>query len=157
MNDYHVAQVNVAKMKAPLDSPIMADFVDALDEVNALADRSPGFVWRFQTASGNAVEFRAYEDPLVLFNLSVWQSIDALKDYTYKSLHGRFFARRQEWFTKMNEAHMALWWIPAGSVPEVAEAKARLEHLRRRGAFPYSFTFQDIYKPEAQKLVLHLP
>src|SRR5690242_852853 len=95
---YHLAQVNIARMLAPLDSGIMADFVARLDAINALADGSPGFVWRYQTAEGNATALRAYDDESILFNLSVWDSPEALKTYVYRSAHSAVMRRRREWF-----------------------------------------------------------
>jgi hypothetical protein len=146
---FHLAQVNVARMKAPLDDPIMAPFAKALDEINRLAESSPGFVWRFQAPSGNDTEFRVHDDPLILFNLSVWESVEALKDYVYKSMHGKFFARRKEWFEEVEHAQVALWWIPAGCIPAVEEAKARLDHLRAHGPTTHAFTFGDYQDPQA--------
>lgn len=126
---FHLAQVNIARARAPLDSPVMADFVHALDEINRLAEASPGFVWRFQTAAGHAIEFQPFEDPLIIFNMSVWDSVDSLKAYVYKAGHGKYFARRQEWFEQLVLPHMALWWIPAGTIPTVDDAKAALRNM----------------------------
>ncbi len=147
---FHLAQVNIARAKAPLDSPLMAEFINALDKVNAVADSSPGFIWRLQTDDGNAIAVRVYDDPRVIFNMSVWQ-LSALKDYVYRSMHGGVFARRQDWFEKMEAPHMAMWWIPAGSIPEIAEPKKRLEYLSRHGESPHAFTFRKIYGPEARR------
>lgn len=145
----HLAQINIALMKAPLDNPIMAEFAAALDQVNAIADQSLGFVWRLKTESGNATQIRAYSDPKMLVNLSVWQSVDHLKTYVYKSLHGEFFVRRRQWFEKYQGEHFAMWWIPEGHLPTVEEAKARLEHLSRYGDSPTAFTFAKPFPPEA--------
>ncbi len=128
---------------------MMADFINALDRVNALAEASPGFVWRLQTEAGNATEVQAYEDPRIIFNLSVWESVAALKEYTYRSMHGEFFARRDSWFEKMDTPHLAMWWVPAGSIPEVAEAKERLQHLAHHGETAQAFTFRKIHGPPA--------
>lgn len=144
---FHLAQINIARAKAPLDSPIMRGFVDALDEINALADASPGFVWRFQTAEGNAVGERAYDDPLVLVNFSVWASVDALKAYVYRSAHVKFIAARHQWFEKLPGPHFALWWIPAGNLPNVTEAKDRLEHLHLHGPSERAFMFHPPFPP----------
>jgi hypothetical protein len=126
----------------------MAEFVQALDSMNALAEASPGFVWRFKTDAGNATSVRAYDDPLILFNMSVWESIEDLKGYAYRSLHGKFFARRQSWFQPMEDPHLALWWIPAGTLPEIADAKERLELLTRHGESPRAFTFRTTFGPD---------
>lgn len=123
---HHLAQVNIGRMKAPLDSATMAGFVARLDEINALADWSPGFVWRLQTEEGNATYLRPYEDERILFNLSVWQTLETLRDYVYKSAHADLLRQRQDWFTRFEGAFMALWWVPAGHVPSVEEAKGRL-------------------------------
>jgi hypothetical protein len=144
----HLAQVNIARMLGPSDSAVMKEFFDALDQVNAAAEASPGFVWRLQTDNGNATEVRAYDDPLIIFNLTVWESPAALKDYVFKSVHGKFFARRQAWFEKMEEMHLAMWWVPAGTRPTVEEAKARLEHLRQHGDTAYAFGFRGTVSAE---------
>lgn len=143
--DFHLAQINVARTRTSPEDPAMADFIAALDEVNAIADRSPGFVWRHQTAAGNAMEVRPYQDPRVLVNLSVWASVADLKAYVYGSLHAKFFTRRAEWFEKSAELHLALWWIPAGTVPTVDEAKERLQYRREHGDTPHAFSFQKVF------------
>jgi hypothetical protein len=142
---YHLAQVNIARMLAPLDNAIMADFVARLDEINALADGSPGFVWRYQTAEGNATALRAYDDESILFNLSVWDSPEALKAYVYRSDHSAVMRRRRDWFARFDGLYYALWWIPVGHLPVVAEARFRLEHLRAQGDSSYAFSFRHLY------------
>lgn len=142
---FYLAQINIALMKAPLHDPIMAEFAVALNEVNAIADQSPGFVWRLQTASGNATDIRAYPDPRMLVNVSVWQSVEELRVYVYKSLHGEFFVRRRQWFEKYQGEHFAMWWIPAGHLPTVEEGKAKLEYLTLHGDSPAAFTFAQPY------------
>src|SRR5215475_9227744 len=129
MSTCHLAQVNIARMLAPLEEPVMAGFVARLDEINALADRSPGFVWRLQTEAGNATYLRPYDDDRILFNLSVWESIEALRDYVYGSAHRELLRQRAEWFTRFDRMFLALWWVPAGHRPSVDEAKKRLAHL----------------------------
>lgn len=111
---YHLAQVNIARMLKPLDSPVMAGFVSQLPVLNALADGSPGFVWRLAGPEGDATAVRAYNDPLILFNLSVWESLEALKAFTYNSGHLAAFRARAQWFERPTRAHMALWWVPVG-------------------------------------------
>jgi hypothetical protein len=144
---YYLAQINIALMKAPLEDPIMAEFANALDKVNEIADRSPGFVWRLKSSSGNATDIRAYGDPKMLVNLSVWQTVEQLKDYVYQSLHGGFFVRRRQWFERYQGANFAMWWIPVGELPSVEEAKVRLEYLELHGDSPVSFTFSRPYLP----------
>jgi heme-degrading monooxygenase HmoA len=143
--DVHLAQVNIARMKAPLDSPAMAGFVDRLDEINALADRSPGFVWRLQNGSGNATYARPYSDDRIIVNLSVWESVEDLQAFVYRSAHAAVVRRRHEWFTKSDGAYTALWWVPKGHLPSIDEAKARLEHLDSRGPTPFAFTFKTTF------------
>ena len=144
---YHLAQVNIAVMRAPLDDPVMAGFVARLAEINALADQSPGFVWRLQTEEGDATSLRPYTDSRILLNLSVWESVESLKDYVYKSAHGEVMRRRRQWFEQFEGMYMALWWVKAGHVPTVAEAKQRLEHLREHGETPRAFTFKRLFPP----------
>ncbi len=144
---YHIAQVNIARMRAPLDQPEMAGFVARLAEINALADQSPGFVWRLQTEAGDATYLRPYEDDRILFNLSVWESIEQFKDYVYRSAHREMLRQRKEWFEQMESMHMTMWWISAGHIPTVEEAKQRLEHLRQHGETAHAFTFKRIFQP----------
>jgi len=139
---HHVAQVNVARLLAPLDSPALRDFVEGLEPINALADRSPGFVWRLQTEAGDATAIRPFDDDRVMVNLSVWESLPALWDFVYLSRHLDLARRRREWFERI-DPYLALWWVPAGVVPTVEEAKARLERLRRDGPGPDAFTFRE--------------
>ena len=142
-----LAQINVGRLRAPVDDPMVAEFMDALDEINALADRSPGFRWRLQTEDGNATSVRPYEDESVLINVSVWESVEALGDYVYRSDHTAFLRRRREWFERLSDVIVALWWVPAGTRPTVEEAVARLDHLRRHGPTPFAFTFRHRFGP----------
>ena len=144
----HLAQVNIGRMKAPLENATMAGFVARLDEINALADRSPGFVWRLQTEAGNATYLRPYEDERILFNLSVWETVESLRDYVYRSVHTELLRSRQEWFTKFDGAYLALWWVPVGHVPSVDEAKKRLAHLDEHGPTPFAFNFKVTFPPD---------
>src|SRR5215470_7362234 len=130
---YQLAEVNIARMLAPLDSPLMAEFVAQLDTINALADTSPGFVWRLQTSEGNATALRPYEDDLILVNLSLWASLADLSAFVYKSRHRHVLQQRSQWFERLNEFYVALWWIPPGHIPTVQEAKERLDYLRTHG------------------------
>ena len=148
MGSHHLAQLNVARFKLPLDDPAMAGFVEALDPLNAIADAAPGFVWRLQTEEGNATSIHAFEDDLMLVNMSVWESIEALAGYVYGRDHVAVMRRRREWAQRMADAYMVLWWIPAGSVPTIDEAKERLEHLREHGPTPRAFTFKKQFSPD---------
>lgn len=142
MDGYELAQLNIGRILAPLDSETMAGFVGALDEINALADGSPGFVWRLQTEDGDATAIRAFDDDMLLLNMSVWASVEALAEFTYRSAHREVMVQRRKWFERMDEAFMVLWWIPAGHRPSTAEAKDRLDHLRLHGPTPEAFTFR---------------
>lgn len=144
---WHLAELNVARALAPLDTPLLADFVARLDEVNQLAEQSPGFIWRLKGDSGNATDVRVDEDPLFLVNLSVWASVEALFDFVYRSAHAPVMAGRRRWFEKPTQAHQVLWWVPAGQLPATSEALARLELLRRSGATSEAFTFKQRFPP----------
>ena len=145
MPDFHLAQVNIARMNAPLDSAEMSDFVARIAETNALADRSPGFVWRLATDAGDATYLRPYDDDRILFNMSVWQSVETLRAYVYSSAHTEVMRRRHRWFAKFQGAYLALWWVPAGHVPSMDEAKSRLARLDREGPSPLAFTFKALF------------
>jgi heme-degrading monooxygenase HmoA len=138
----HLAQVNIGRIRAPLDSPQLAGFVGRLEEINALADRSPGFVWRLQTDEGNATYLRPYDDERILVNMSVWESLEHLKAYVYSSNHRELLKQRREWFEAFSGAYLALWWVPEGHRPSVDEAKQRLAHLEANGPTPFAFTFK---------------
>ena len=147
---WHLAQLNIGRMVAPTNAPEVAEFMSALDPINALAEAAPGFVWRLQTEAGNATDIHAFDDdPLLLLNMSVWVSIESLRAFTYTSAHTDVLRRRREWFERLAEAHLVLWWIPAGHVPTIAEALERLERLRRDGPSPAAFTFRAPFEPEA--------
>ena len=146
---WHLAQLNVGRMVAPTDAPEVAAFMAALDPINALADASPGFVWRLQTESGNATDIHEFDDPLLLLNMSVWESIESLRAFTYTTAHTDVLRRRRDWFDKLAEAHLVLWWVPAGHIPTTAEAIERLERLRRDGPTPAAFTFRVPFGPGA--------
>lgn len=144
---HHLAQLNIGRLRGPEGDPVVAGFFAELDRINALAESSPGFVWRLQTDSGNATEIRPYEDELIAVNLSVWESIESLKEFAYRSDHRPVMARRREWFEPMAEAYLALWWIPAGTTPTVEDAVERLERLRKVGPSPEAFTFRHPFPP----------
>lgn len=140
---YQLAQINIGRILGLPDSEIMKPFMDALDEINALADASPGFVWRLQTDSGNAMDVRAFDDPYLAINISVWESVDALFDYTYKSMHTDYLKRRKEWFEPYGKHHACMWWVPSGHRPTTAEAIERLDHFNQHGATEYAFSFKN--------------
>ena len=142
---FHLAQINIGRLVAPTGDPQLADFVAQLDPVNHLADAAPGFVWRLQSSSGNATGVVFNDDPLVIVNMSVWESLAALRDYTYASHHMRVFRDRAKWFGKMDKPHYCLWWVPAGHLPTVAEGKQRLEHYQTHGATPFAFWFSQSF------------
>jgi hypothetical protein len=143
---HHVAQVNVGRLLAPLDSPALRGFVDVLEPINALAEGSPGFVWRLQTEAGDATAIRPFDDDRVMINLSVWRSLPALWEFVYASRHLDVMRRRREWFERM-ESYQALWWLPPGTLPSVEAAKQRLERLGRDGPGPEAFTFRTPWPP----------
>jgi hypothetical protein len=142
---HHLAQVNIARLVAPIDDPRIADFVAQLDEINALADNWPGFVWRLKSDSGNATDLAFNDDPFVIVNMSVWESVEALRDYAYMSKHVEVFRRRAEWFEKPSKPSYCLWWVPVGHTPTVREARERLEHYQSHGATPQAFWFSQRY------------
>jgi hypothetical protein len=146
MSRFEIAQLNIATMKEPLESPGMADFVANLDRVNALADGSPGFVWRLQTAEGDATALRPLGDS-TLVNMSVWRDIESLNSFVYRSAHSEIMRRRREWFDRMREAYLVLWWVPAGHRPTVTEAIGRLEVLHAKGPTAEAFTFGNAFPP----------
>ena len=142
---HHLAQINIARGRAALDSPVMRGFVEQLDSLNALAESSPGFVWRLKTESGNATDIRAFDDPLIIVNLSVWSGIEPLKEFAYRSAHAHAFRRRKEWFEEMAAPGLALWWIPEGSLPTVDQGKERLGLMARVGPTCEAFTFRNVF------------
>ena len=151
MANYQLAQVNIGRVKAPVEDPLMAGFVSRLDEINALADRSPGFVWRLQTSVGNATYFRPYpEDDRILINMSVWESIAALRHYVYKTAHAELLRQRESWFEKFAGSYTALWWVPSGHRPGMDEATKRLAYLEQHGTTQFAFNFKTTFEPDEQ-------
>jgi len=147
MQKYQLAQFNIARMKAPLDDPLMKEFVDNLLLVNAQADQAPGFIWRFQTETGYAVEIEASEDSMFIINMSVWESVEVLKEFTYQNAdHARMFKNRKQWF-EPDGSVLVMWWIPRGHLPSIAEGKERLAFLREKGASEYAFDFRQVFTP----------
>ncbi|MEZ5247115.1 MAG: DUF3291 domain-containing protein [Acidimicrobiales bacterium] len=147
MTGWHLAQLNVGVLRAPIEHPDSAGFADNLDPVNALAEAAPGFVWRLQDDSGNATAFARDGDPLRILNLSVWESVRSLKDFTYATGHVDYMRRRLEWFEPRDGAHLVLWWIPAGHEPTIEEAEARLAALVANGPSRDAFTFLLTFPP----------
>jgi uncharacterized protein DUF3291 len=145
MPKYHIAQINIGRILAPIDDPIMAEFVAQLPPINALADSSPGFVWRLQTESGDATSIRIYEDDRIAVNMSVWESVDALREFAYKSSHAGVMRDRKRWFEKFDGPYMAMWWIPSGHIPSTEEGKERLDYLREHGDTAYAFSFKNLF------------
>jgi heme-degrading monooxygenase HmoA len=143
---FHLAQANVAYALADASDPRLADYIVRLDEMNLLAEASPGFLWRYHTDSRDPAQ-REFPDPRVLFNMSVWSSIEALHAYTYRTAHAEVYAARRKWFAETRAVvgghALAMWWIPAGTVPTAADAKARLEHITAHGPSERAFTFKQ--------------
>ncbi len=146
---HHLAQLNIARLLAPLDSPQLAGFVGSLAEINALAEAAAGFVWRFQTEAGDATALRPYDDDRILVNFSVWDSPEALHQFVYRTGHAEVMRRRREWFERLSEGYTVLWWVPAGHRPTIEEAIERLERLRTLGETEAAFSFRRLYSPPA--------
>jgi Domain of unknown function (DUF3291) len=142
---YELAQLNIGIIKGPMDSPVMADFAANLARINALAEQTPGFVWRLQTDAGDATALRPFDDENMLVNMSVWRDADSLRRFVYRSDHVDIMRRRAQWFERMSEVFLVLWWVPEGHRPGVAEAIAKLEILRRHGPTAQAFTFRQSF------------
>jgi hypothetical protein len=140
---WHIAQYNVAWLAAPLDDPRMAGFVGDLDRVNGLGDATPGFVWRLKADDGNSTTIRVRDDPTIVVNFTVWETIEQLYDFAYRGEHLKVFQRRREWFRHPPHPYLVLWWVPAGHIPSIEEADERLDHLIAHGPTPYAFTFKQ--------------
>ena len=143
---YHIAQANYARMVAPIDDPVMVEFVDLLTPINTLAEESPGFAWRLVADEGE-LGIYAFDDDRVLFNMTVWEDIEALEAFTYKSRHVELIRDRSKWFHPPEHTPMVLWWVPAGTQPSAAEGRAKLEHLWEHGPTAEAFTFADRFPP----------
>jgi hypothetical protein len=140
--NHHLAELNIGRVKYELDDPRMAEFTNNLELVNGLAESSKGFVWRYVDESGNATDTRPYADPLVIVNLSVWESVAALERFVWQTVHKRFYGRRSDWFEHFEGPAVALWWVPADHRPSMEEAVARLAHLKQHGPSDYAFNWQ---------------
>lgn len=148
MSQFHIAQVNIGRIRAELNDPIMVGFVERLEEINALADSAAGFIWRLQTGEGNATYLRPFEDERTLLNMSVWETVESLRYFVFKTAHVELLRQRQAWFEKFVGAYSALWWVPTGHIPGVDEAKQRIAHLDRNGPSQFAFTFNSIVPPD---------
>jgi heme-degrading monooxygenase HmoA len=152
MHPRHIAQVNIGRARAPIDDPLMAGFVARLDDINALADASPGFVWRLKTEAGDATSLQPYDDDRILINMSVWESPEHLKHYVYRTAHAEVMRQRRQWFERFGDVYMALWWVAPGHVPTVAEAKERLAHLQRHGESEFAFSFASLFAAPGENM-----
>ncbi len=154
MADWELAQLNIATLVAPIDSPTLADFVGELDRINGIADHSPGFVWRLQSEEGNATEMEHGFGNDVIANASVWKSVEELHNYVYRTAHARVMSRRKEWFEMMNDTYTVLWWVPQGHRPTLFEAQLKLELLKSKGPTPEAFTFKKVF-PDPSDMKQH--
>jgi hypothetical protein len=142
---YHLAQCNIGRAKGPMDGPVMAGFAARLDDINALADAAPGFVWRLQTEAGNATSIHVFDDERLLLNMSVWESPERLRSFVYRSDHANVMRQRKSWFEKFEGMYLVLWWVPLGHSPTPEEAKERLAHLEAHGETSHAFSFGRIF------------
>jgi hypothetical protein len=142
---FELAQMNIGIIRGPMDSPVMAEFAANLDRINALAEHSPGFVWRLQTEAGDATALRPFENENMLLNMSVWRDVESLRGYVYSSAHVEIMRRRREWFERMEAVYLVLWWVRQGHRPSVAEGIAKLEILRAKGPTADAFTFRQAF------------
>ena len=145
MPNYHLAQLNIATALDSMESELMKDFVDNLERINVLGEDSPGFVWRLKDDTGNATSIPVYDDPKVIANLTVWEDPESLKNFIFKTDHANFLKRKKEWFVASREATYVLWWITAGHLPDLEEAKAKLEYLRAHGETAQAFSFKKLF------------
>lgn len=151
-SNYHLAELNIARLKAPLDSPLLKEFVDFLAPVNTFGEQSPGFVWRLVGDDGKSSSYMAspFEDEMIIANLTVWTDIESLRDFIYQTVHSYFLRSRAKWFEKMTGQKLVMWWIPQGYIPTLEEGKAKLEMLEARGPSPEAFTLQHPFDAQGQ-------
>jgi Domain of unknown function (DUF3291) len=150
----HLAQVNIGRARGAMTDAVMQGFAARLEEINALAERTPGFVWRLQTEDGDATAVRPYpDDDLIMINMSVWADLESLRGYVFRSAHAAVMRQRREWFERFESVYLALWWVPVGHRPTVEEAVSRLAHLEAHGSTPFAFTFQQAFDPEGRSMV----
>jgi len=140
----HLAELNIGRIRYPLDDPRMADFVNNLDLVNGLAERSQGFVWRLKDENGSATSIRAFDDPLIIVNVSLWENVESLERYVWQTVHKRFYGRRHEWFDKFEGPYFVMWWVPAGHRPSIQEAIGQLDHLKHHGPTDQAFGWESL-------------
>lgn len=150
MTDWHIAQMNVGTALYPLDDPRISGFMNKLDEINALAEDSPGFVWRLQSEAGNATDIKVADDPLFIVNMSVWRDVESLFDFVYKSSHRLVMGKRREWFQRPTNDYQVLWWVAAGHEPSVEEGLERLRELEQIGPSSAAFTFKQSFPPPGE-------
>lgn len=151
-SNYHIAQINIAQLRYPLDDPHTIDFVNNLDRINSLAESYPGFIWRLKDDTGNATAIQIFDDPLLIVNMSVWKSLGTLFDFTYRSDHIDVFRRSSEWFEKHKLDHLALWWVQSGLIPSVDEGKKKLNYIKENGPSPYAFNFKKQFSIQEFKI-----
>ncbi|XOV81360.1 MAG: DUF3291 domain-containing protein [Aestuariibacter sp.] len=144
----HLAQLNIARARFPMDSPEIKEFVDNLEYINGIADQSEGFIWRLLDENGDATSIQAFDDPNMLINMSVWKDPASLKAFLFESPHKQFLMRRKEWFFPIDKSPYVLWWIAEDTTPDITEAKERLLHLHQNGDSAYAFTFRKLFAPE---------
>jgi hypothetical protein len=151
--EWHLAQVNIGRARGPITGAVMLGFVARLEEINALAERSPGFVWRLQTEDGDATAVRPYpNDNTIMINMSVWTDLDSLREYVFRTMHANVMRQRREWFERFEGVYVALWWVPAGYKPTVEDAVARLAHLEAHGSTPFAFSFAQPFDSEGRSV-----
>lgn len=151
-NNYQIAEINIARMKGVnINDPIMKEFVDNLNTVNAIAESSPGFVWRLKDDNNNATSINPYDDEQVIINVSVWESIEDLENFMYKTFHSEFLKRRKEWFQRFGKAYVAMWWVPSGQFPTIQQAVERLDYLEKFGATEKVFDFKTKFPMPTDK------
>lgn len=147
MKRWHIAQMNVATALYPLEDARMAGFTGQLDQVNAMAEAAPGFIWRLKSEGGNATDIQMTSDPKFIINMSVWDSIEALFDFVYRTAHRGVMTERRQWFQPPTGAYQVLWWVAAGTAPTPQEGMARLAHLDKHGPTAQAFTFKQKFPP----------
>ncbi|MBV4360010.1 DUF3291 domain-containing protein [Pinibacter aurantiacus] len=146
--NFELAQVNIGRILGPMDSDVMTDFAANIDYINGLAESSDGFVWRLKDENNNATDIKMFDDEFLLVNMSVWKNVDTLFEFTYRTMHTEFLKRRKEWFSKLDQMHYALWYVPTGHKPTTAEAKERLEYIEQNGDTPFAFGFKNRFSVE---------
>lgn len=148
---YHIAQVNMAYALAPLGDPRLAAFSAQLDQIYALAEASPGFIWRLKAEDFSSSSPDLPTDERLFATISVWSTIEALRAFTYQGEHVQVMRRRREWFVPLKGAYIALWWVPAGHTPDLAEVKERMDYLRLHGPTPFAFSFNQSFPAPAME------